>query len=651
MSKKNNHRNKLDIILTDMQPIETPQIYTMQYFYNYLIKKKSIITANKKLDSKSAVTCPQWHAAPLKYHILKDNNELREISYINLISMIEVCLYLEKYEISLLNQVNKDSFSIRKHKRRKDLIFKEINNNHVEYYSTRRTEASGDFYEIGPYRRLDYFYKSLEWFDLNRKFKYFGKIDYSKCFDSIYTHTFNWLIAENIVDAKNFNKKHFLSETDRLLQNMNMSITNGIVVGPEFSRLLSEVILQAVDSEVKNILLNEGYLYEENYSVKRYVDDIFIFSNHEDCIERIINCITKVAEKYKLRMNDEKKIFGKLPYIWSEWIDNINNYQKTLIDYMFHPLNNNEISYLLKEKNLIHIEKMAKIKELFQNVIISDSKMSVKIVSYCLSILFNKLNSQENGTIKKSIFNYGYDKIIYNLYDFIFYIYSYSPTYNNTEKLISIIHVIENEIGEIQSNHILKKIFKRYTYIFDNGNFSDYVNLIILCAIKRIYINENTQNKIILKLKEENNPILYSVYLIYIQYTNFKDNSFIEELEILIDENLDIIKENSGNIFLDIRIWWIFTFYKCPYISDQLNLKMKHILTNQLNTINNNSEIKIYGQAKKTVIEFYLDDDVKQKIINWNFDKNIFYDDIKFRTFERTLFNNTNINNEIILDY
>lgn len=40
MSKKNNHRNKLDIILTDMQPIETPQIYTMQYFYNYLIKKK-----------------------------------------------------------------------------------------------------------------------------------------------------------------------------------------------------------------------------------------------------------------------------------------------------------------------------------------------------------------------------------------------------------------------------------------------------------------------------------------------------------------------------------------------------------------------------------------------------------------------------------
>lgn len=78
---------------------------------------------------------------------------------------------------------------------------------------------------------------------------------------------------------------------------------------------------------------------------------------------------------------------------------------------------------------------------------------------------------------------------------------------------------------------------------------------------------------------------------------------------------------------------------------------MKHILTNQLNTINNNSEIKIYGQAKKTVIEFYLDDDVKQKIINWNFDKNIFYDDIKFRTFERTLFNNTNINNEIILDY
>lgn len=650
--KGESHRNKLDIILTDLQPVETPQIYTMRYFYNYLIKEKSIVSISKKQpDSEKGITCPNWHAAPLKYHTLKDNNELREMSYINLVSMIEVCLYLEKYESFLLNQVNKQSFSIRKHRKRKDLIFKNVNNSQVEYNlnkSTRGKEAAGNFYEIGPFARLDYFYKSSEWFDLNRKYKYFGKSDYSKCFDSIYTHTFNWVIAENTIDAKEFNKKHFLSATDRLLQNMNMSITNGIVVGPEFSRLLAEVILQAIDSDVIKVLMSEDLIDGVNYSVKRYVDDIFIFANREEDVQKIIYYVTKVAEKYKLRINDEKKMCGKLPHIWSGWISSINNFQKIMIDYIFHPITNNEILYLIKEKNLRTANKIAKIKELFQNVIISDSKMNVKIVSYCLTIFFNKIKLQKNNDVKKTIFNFASDKVVYNLFDIIFYIYSYASTYNNTEKLISIINVIENEIGEEKSNHNLRQIFCRYSYIFENGNFADYTNLIILCAIKKIYIGDIAEKKSIEKLDEESNPILYSVYLLYDQRMLNKTRLYLDKLENLIKENLYVL-EIEKNIFLNPKVWWIFAFFNCPYISISIKSKMEDILKNSLINI---KDISMYGAAKKAVIDFFLDTSVSQKIIDWNISKELFYKDITFRTFERTLFNNPDMKDDYnILDY
>ena len=57
----------------------------------------------KKFDSS-------WHAAPLKIFVLKDNNEYREISFINPLSMMEVYLYLERYEKIILNFLKKIVF-------------------------------------------------------------------------------------------------------------------------------------------------------------------------------------------------------------------------------------------------------------------------------------------------------------------------------------------------------------------------------------------------------------------------------------------------------------------------------------------------------------------------------------------------------------
>lgn len=635
-----NKRNRIDIILTDLQPVETPEIYTMKFFYNYLLERKSIKKICKKeRDAEKGITCPSWHAAPLKYRTLKDNNEYREMSYVNPLSMIEICIFLDEYEKLLLDYLNKESFSIRKHKRRDNLLFKQTQDGKVEYgyKSIIDREATGDFYEIYPFSRLDLFYKSIEWFDLNRRYKYFGKLDYSKCFDSIYTHTYNWLIADNTIDAKEFNKNHFLSATDRLLQNMNMSITNGIIVGPEFCRFLAEIILQAIDRDVINELKSEGYIREETYEIKRYVDDMFIFADKEEDIQQIIEEVTRAAEKFKLKINHEKKIIGKLPHIWSEWISNISEFQKYMIDSMFYSLLDQEHSYLLKERNVSSVGKMAKIKELFQNVIISDEKMNVKIVSYCLSTIYNKLKTQRNNEVKKSIFNMGNDSVVYCFFDLLFYFFSFAPTYKNTEKVISIIHVIEKEIGERKSTENLVKIIGRYNYIFYNGNFSDITNLLLMCTIKKIDIGRIAEEKCKKMIEKENNPMHYAIWLLYDQNVAQGKMAIKTDIENIICQKLDILKMMGNNLFLNPDLWWIFIFFGCPYLIQSSQDEMEDFLKSSKASFSIDS---VWGASKIEVIEFYLCNKYSNKLIDWKIDKDTFYKNIVFKTFERTIFNN-----------
>jgi len=646
MKNKSMQRNKLDIILTDLQPVETPKIYTSKYFYDFLIKSKSIKKIMKcSGDQDKGNISPAWHASPLKYHILKDNNDMRELSYVNPLSMIEVCCFLDEYEKELLDSINTNLFSIRHHKKNNDLYYTKSDNSIVEYEYINadnkrdKIEASGNFYKIEPYKRLDFFYKSQEWFDLNRKYKFFGKIDYNKCFDSIYTHTYNWFITSNVIEAKLFNQKHILSAIDRLLQSMNMSMTNGIVVGPEFSRLLAEILLQNIDSEVYIELNRIGIIKDEDYSIKRYIDDVFIFTNDEENINKIISLITNTAEKYRLHLNNKKKEVGKLPHIWFTWRESVNGYTSSLLQFLFHDVRDEKYGYIIKEKNLMNNNKFSKIKELFQNMLINNMDYNVKVVSYCLSTILNKVANRKYNELKKTIFNKSKDFAIYQLYDLLLYTYSFAATYNNTEKLISIIILIEKEIGKIQSITILKKVAKRYEFIFTNGNDEDIVNLLLLYACDNIKLESNIEQKILDRIYEKNNPMLFATYLIYVQNNIIAKKELIEIIESKIEDAVDEIKNNL-KFFLYKQVWWILIFYECPFIDKSIQYKMNNKVIKVKLELKND----IYDTAKSEIINFILDTNNKIKFINWHLEKDEFYEKVIFKTLERTIFNSKNNN-------
>ena len=82
--------------------------------------------------------------------------------------------------------------------------------------------------------------------------------------------------------------------------NINARTSNGIVVGPEYSRMVAELLLQAIDKDVYNMLLNECYDAGEHYNVYRYVDDIFIFAETEGIANHIVELYAEAARKYLL---------------------------------------------------------------------------------------------------------------------------------------------------------------------------------------------------------------------------------------------------------------------------------------------------------------------------------------------------------------
>lgn len=96
---------------------------------------------------------------------------------------------------------------------------------------------------------------------------------------------------------------------------MNYDETNGIVIGPEFSRLFAEVILQYIDTCVERDLLQKGYRWNVDYLCYRYVDDHFFFYNQPDVLETARTSYGKHLNEYKMTIGTEKTEDFERPFI------------------------------------------------------------------------------------------------------------------------------------------------------------------------------------------------------------------------------------------------------------------------------------------------------------------------------------------------
>ena len=327
MGWKGLERNKLDYLLTDMLPVEVSELFSFSQFYSFLLNKNNqkrinsvveLIKKNKAEASKKLFD-KGWGTKPLKYNILKGSNSYREMSVINPMSALNVFLFVEAYQKEILDYFEKEHcFSIRYHKKNTALYYKTKNGKYTDYFQKQINtvnrnfiQQTGSYYKISPFESINSFAGSRLWRMCNFKYKMCAKVDYKSCFDSIYTHSYAWIIERNIIDSKDANNSHLFLTIDRILQNINGRSSNGIIVGPEFSRMIAEILLQRIDVEVMTSLSNQGLFYNQHYVAFRYVDDIFLFANEQNTVDAFKNgYLTYAHMRYNIANGFRKAFFG-----------------------------------------------------------------------------------------------------------------------------------------------------------------------------------------------------------------------------------------------------------------------------------------------------------------------------------------------------
>lgn len=313
--------SKERVLFSDVLPYECPIIFSNRYLYRFLArylwigkfgKKETQLKQTKRTDEKDASAfaallfgCYEQGEPisdlkhknnalfyPYHFNIAHKANKNRTLSIIHPYNQWQVVDFYEQYKYSILYLCNQSKYSLRKpHKVAQYFYYRDRLHRKLLGHQSDKVELFFNEYEnlktyfsYKKYSNIYKFYEDYRYQRAEKKFKHLIKFDLQSCFDSIYTHTISWATAGGADKVKVLPSYHgsWLGDAfDNLMQSVNARETNGIVIGPEFSRIFAEIILQYIDQKVEQELLKEKLCQKSNYECYRYVDDYFLFYNDE----------------------------------------------------------------------------------------------------------------------------------------------------------------------------------------------------------------------------------------------------------------------------------------------------------------------------------------------------------------------------------
>jgi len=648
MHKSNLRRDNLDYILTDTTPVETSELFTYTYFYNYLHKNKkqldSILSQIKDQEvnvfkgvvpfSNSGSDTRSWITTPLHFNIVKpDGKSLRKMSIPQPLSVINLYFFISLYQKDVLNLLEKPVYSVRYQSRNSDLIYKSKSRTSLidyQYKRNRRSkkvvEQTGRFFDIGPVNQVIDLTRSERWRQANLNYRLFCKLDYKRCFDSVYTHSYKWIVTRDIVDSKEFKNSSLFAVIDRILQNINGASSNGVIVGPEFSRMIVEVLLQQIDNEVHSELLNLGIKNGEDYEMMRFVDDTFLFTNDEITQETIIKTIEDKARAYLLELNQLKIDKQTTPYFKADWVNDIELYK----DKVVKVLRPNKVIDQTGESFQIAsgVKDIRDLKDSFAQLIGKYKTDTITISNYATSVLLNNMSSKSR---KYTFFRTATHKTIYAYLDCVFYTYSHAINFKNTQKLISILYYCHNEVN-LKSSKDLQTLLHKYESVIIRSGYSDIINLLVAFDELDVHFSLKIEEKLLSLIKAADDPIALATYLYYSKYNTKLMSRVSTEVNSLLDEKYNSIQEKRKEL-LYREFWYILIFNKCPYIDTSLQQKLNGMIKRMLKDVNGNADKTI-----KMIADYMLDPTEDYSFISWNVKGARMLEEITYRTQNKTIF-------------
>ncbi len=628
------------VVLSDVLPFEIPVTFSNRHFYDFLTKNKVELSGNKIKWSKNENTLNtiikllfdfrdkavitneigidrKWElkTIPFNYKISHKENDFRELTVIHPKNQLALIEFYEENKQLLLHYCSLSPFSIRradkvakfifhKDKTHKDKLSKDQDYETVEEYD-KEYESLKTFFVYKNYSNIHKFYESYKYHRCEKKYNKLFKFDISKCFDSIYSHSISWALLnkEIVKDTLGSNRSSndtFGGKFDTIIQNLNYGETNGIVIGPEFSRIFAELILQRIDRNVETVLREkEDLKHKVDYEIFRYVDDFFVFYNTESTKDKILKHFRLQLKEYKLYLNDSKTVLYKKPIITEITIakqkitDLLNKYLKYKVEE-----EENAKGEIASEETTEGINEKSGSIYVSSNKLITKFKTIIKetgidykdILNYTLSLIERKIakilkDYQELERKKNS--EKAFTNSILEILDFTFFLYSVSPRVNTTIKLCRILRKLTEFLSEkgninIDFQHLaFKKIYDNLYFTLQKNKSLEHTQvetLYLLIALgelgKEYWLDADVLRQYLCIDKDKDSGALsykgsLNYFAIIVLLFYMRDKKRYSLLRSFLQDHIhmrfnEVSKKNIGKS--SELVYLLFDILTCPYL-------------------------------------------------------------------------------------
>lgn len=501
-------------VLTDMLPFEVPPTFSNRGYYRFLrhnsveiekgqlrwiretddldrtmrllfgIAPKTAITIEVvtewgKQKTRRSVPIKKCQMATIPFNFrVAHNLDGRTLSVVHPRNQVDVASFYATHSALITYHTSVSEFSIRRpvsvsrYAYFKDKLHEErLDSTAGVEEEDREYEQLGSYFVYQKYRNIHRFFESHEYHRSEKKYDAMVQLDVSKCFDSIYTHSLPWAVLGK--DQTKFSldesKTTFGGGFDALMQNLNHKETNGIVIGPEFSRIFAEIILQSVDVElITKLAERENLAHKVDYEIFRYVDDFFVFYKGESTQSKIIDTLQEILKSKKLSINTAKIKHYQKPIITEITI--AKERVSTLLNDEIDPVCEEEPpadSSTAPRQNLVCTINANRLITRYKSSIKESSVTYGDLLNYTFAIAENKLEKLLKAYVacdKSDRDRKRLSKALLAIMEFAFFAYSASPKVNHTIRLCRMIATSVDFLNAQGLPYELKHLLFKYIH-------------------------------------------------------------------------------------------------------------------------------------------------------------------------------------------
>lgn len=597
--------HRCDAAISVIFDVEKPFMSCVESFEEF---GKTVIRQRVKVANKSLRT------HPFHFEIAHKENDSRRLTIIHPRNQVEVANFYHENSQLITYYAGLSPFSLRKPSNvAKDVFYDDkLHKKRLGERAALREESHKEYQYLASYftyekySNIYRFYESYGYHKAERSFVKLRKLDISKCFDSIYTHSMPWALLGTMPtkDHLTHSKQTFGGRFDALLQNMNNGETNGIVIGPEFSRIFAELVLQNVDNELqRRLLADEGMRHKVHYDIFRYVDDFFVFYREDEQAKQIERHLTSILREFKLNLNSEKSITIEKPIITNLTIAK-NRVQSLLSERVEKEFEKKAVAGMEEDVEIFAPKVNAnKLIIEFKTVLRQTDTTYQENLNYTFSAIekaFKTLCSkfQKNRhNLRRQELKFEPDaqtliNALIGLLEFSFFIYSSAQRVNFTVRLTRSISLVVDALNEMAIADDLKNQFFKYAH--DNivrilkanrvARYREVETLYLILVLKKLGRNYRIEVSTLANYfgfkKDKNDKYVTNLPLgmfsITVLLLLLRNTSRYSQLKVGLETHIvNSLSNRSVYAHGDAEMLMLYLdLIACPYISEVTKLKL-----------------------------------------------------------------------------